>query len=95
MAGVLSTRNLIPGAIAHRPQPLRQSSSLIDLSEKYHVAWNMLSQNLAWDDVFIGGRCSMVTNSDLGGSVVRESMPPDRGGNCADLPVASSEHIPP
>jgi multiple sugar transport system substrate-binding protein len=33
-----------------------------DLSHKYHVTWNTLSQNLLWDDMFIGGRCSMVTN---------------------------------
>jgi multiple sugar transport system substrate-binding protein len=34
----------------------------VDLSEKYHVTWSMLSQNLQWDDMFAGGRLSMIAN---------------------------------
>lgn len=33
-----------------------------DLSEKYGVTWSMLSQNLQWDDMFAGGRLSMIAN---------------------------------
>jgi multiple sugar transport system substrate-binding protein len=33
-----------------------------DLSEKYRVSWSMLSQNLQWDDMFEGGRLSMIAN---------------------------------
>jgi multiple sugar transport system substrate-binding protein len=34
----------------------------VDLSEKYRVSWSMLSQNLQWDDMFEGGRVSMIAN---------------------------------
>ena len=34
----------------------------VDLSEKYHVSWSMLAQNLQWDDMFAGGRLSMIAN---------------------------------
>jgi multiple sugar transport system substrate-binding protein len=34
----------------------------VDLSEKYRVSWSMLSQNLQWDDMFEGGRLSMIAN---------------------------------
>jgi multiple sugar transport system substrate-binding protein len=34
----------------------------VDLSEKYRVTWSMLSQNLQWDDMFAGGRLSMIAN---------------------------------
>lgn len=33
-----------------------------DLSEKYRVSWSMLAQNLQWDDMFKGGRLSMIAN---------------------------------
>ena len=33
-----------------------------DLSEKYRVSWSMLAQNLQWDDMFEGGRVSMIAN---------------------------------
>ncbi|HEX7574359.1 MAG TPA: sugar ABC transporter substrate-binding protein [Bacteroidota bacterium] len=33
-----------------------------DLSEKYRVSWSMLAQNLQWDDMFEGGRLSMIVN---------------------------------
>jgi multiple sugar transport system substrate-binding protein len=34
----------------------------VDLSEKYRVSWSMLAQNLQWDDMFAGGRLSMIAN---------------------------------
>jgi multiple sugar transport system substrate-binding protein len=34
----------------------------VDLSEKYRVSWSMLAQNLQWDDMFEGGRLSMIAN---------------------------------
>ena len=34
----------------------------VDLSERYHASWNMLAQNMQWDDMFEGGRVSMIAN---------------------------------
>jgi len=34
----------------------------VDLSEKYRVSWSMLAQNMQWDDMFAGGRLSMIAN---------------------------------
>lgn len=34
----------------------------VDLSEKYRVSWSMLAQNMQWDDMFTGGRLSMIAN---------------------------------
>ena len=46
----------------------------IDLSEKYHVTWNILAQNLLWDDMFVGGRLSMVTNGRWAAGLYMRSM---------------------
>jgi multiple sugar transport system substrate-binding protein len=34
----------------------------VDLSEKERVSWSMLAQNMQWDDMFEGGRLSMIAN---------------------------------
>ena len=34
----------------------------VDLSERYRVSWSMLAQNMQWDDMFTGGRLSMIAN---------------------------------
>ena len=48
---------------------------LTDLSEMYGVTWNMLAQNILWDDMFAGGRCSMVVNGRWAASYYMQSMP--------------------
>ena len=35
---------------------------LNDLSEKHRVTWSVLAGSILWDDMFAGGRCSMVVN---------------------------------
>ncbi len=34
----------------------------IDLSQKYRVTWSALQTGIQWDDMFAGGRCSMLAN---------------------------------
>lgn len=46
-----------------------------DLSEKYKVCWNILAQNLQWDDLFAGGRLSMITNGRWAAAWYMRSMP--------------------
>jgi multiple sugar transport system substrate-binding protein len=46
-----------------------------DLSEKYRVTWNILAQNLQWDDLFAGGRLSMITNGRWAAAWYMRSMP--------------------
>ena len=48
----------------------------VDLSEKYGVTWNILAQNLQWDDMFAGGRCSMIANGRWAAAWYVKSMPP-------------------
>ena len=45
----------------------------VDLSEKYHVTWSMLSQNLQWDDMVAGGRLSMIANGRWAASYYTKS----------------------
>jgi multiple sugar transport system substrate-binding protein len=47
-----------------------------DLSEKYGVTWNILAQNIQWDDMFAGGRCSMIANGRWAAAWYVRSMPP-------------------
>jgi multiple sugar transport system substrate-binding protein len=47
-----------------------------DLSEKYGVTWNMLAQNLQWDDMFAGGRLSMLCNGRWSAAWYMRSMQP-------------------
>lgn len=49
---------------------------LIDLSEKYNATWNILAQNLQWDDMFAGGRCSMIANGRWAAAWYLRMMPP-------------------
>lgn len=48
----------------------------VDLSEKYHVTWNMLAQNLLWDDMMAGGRLSMIANGRWAAPWYMRSLPP-------------------
>jgi multiple sugar transport system substrate-binding protein len=48
----------------------------VDLSEKHHVTWNMLAQNLQWDDLFAGGRLSMIANGRWAAVLYAQSMAP-------------------
>ncbi len=47
----------------------------VDLSEKYHVTWNMLAQNLLWDDMMAGGRLSMIANGRWAAAWYMRSLP--------------------
>jgi len=47
----------------------------VDLSEKYRVTWSLLSQNLQWDDMFAGGRLSMIANGRWAAAWYMRSMP--------------------
>jgi multiple sugar transport system substrate-binding protein len=57
----------------------------IDLSEKYGVTWNILAQNLQWDDMFAGGRLSMIANGRWAAAWYLRSMP-DGAMDIAPLP---------
>ena len=46
-----------------------------DLSEKYGVTWSILAQNLQWDDMFAGGRLSMIANGRWAAAWYLRSMP--------------------
>jgi multiple sugar transport system substrate-binding protein len=48
---------------------------VIDLSEKDKVTWSVLAQNLLWDDMFTGGRLSMLTNGRWAAAWYMRSMP--------------------
>jgi multiple sugar transport system substrate-binding protein len=48
---------------------------LVDLSEKDSVSWSILAQNLLWDDMFAGGRLSMLTNGRWAAAWYMRSMP--------------------
>jgi len=44
------------------PEAAEAVQFYIDLSEKYQVSWNALQTGIQWDDMFAGGRCSMLAN---------------------------------
>jgi multiple sugar transport system substrate-binding protein len=49
---------------------------IVDLSEKYGVSWSMLAQNIQWDDMFAGGRLSMIANGRWAAPWYMRSMQP-------------------
>jgi multiple sugar transport system substrate-binding protein len=58
---------------------------LIDLSEKYRVSWNSLQTGIQWDDMFAGGRCSMLTNGRWAAAWYVKYMP-QKSMDIAPLP---------
>jgi ABC-type glycerol-3-phosphate transport system substrate-binding protein len=52
----------LDSCVVASPEAAEAVQFVEDLSHTYHVTWNTLAQNLLWDDMFIGGRCSMVSN---------------------------------
>ncbi|MEK6571531.1 MAG: sugar ABC transporter substrate-binding protein, partial [Bacteroidota bacterium] len=58
---------------------------LVDLSEKYHVTWNSLSPGIQWDDMYAGGRCSMLANGRWAAAWYAKYMP-QRSMDIAPLP---------
>ncbi|MGA9363736.1 MAG: sugar ABC transporter substrate-binding protein [Bacteroidota bacterium] len=58
---------------------------LNDLSEKYHVTWNSLATGIQWDDMFAGGRCSMLTNGRWAAAWYAKYMP-QKSMDIAPLP---------
>ncbi|MGB2958750.1 MAG: sugar ABC transporter substrate-binding protein [Bacteroidota bacterium] len=71
--GRILNRSLDTCVIA-TPEAERVIQYLNDLSEKHGVTWNMLAQNVLWDDMFAGGRCSMVANGRWIASYYMRSM---------------------
>jgi multiple sugar transport system substrate-binding protein len=61
----------------------------IDLSEKHGVTWNILAQNLQWDDMFAGGRLSMIANGRWAAAWYLRSMP-EGAMDIAPLPRGTS-----
>jgi multiple sugar transport system substrate-binding protein len=57
----------------------------VDLSEKYHVTWNTLETGIQWDDMFAGGRCSMLANGRWAAAWYAKYMP-QRSMDIAPLP---------
>jgi multiple sugar transport system substrate-binding protein len=47
----------------------------LDLASRYGVTWSVLSQNLNWDDMFAGGRCSMIANGRWAAAPYLRSLP--------------------
>ncbi len=47
---------------------------IVDLADRYHVSWNILAQNLQWDDMFAGGRLSMIANGRWAAAWYMRSM---------------------
>lgn len=58
---------------------------LVDLSEKYRVTWNTLSAGIQWDDMYAGGRCSMLANGRWAAAWYARYMP-QRSMDIAPLP---------
>lgn len=58
---------------------------VVDLSEKQRVTWSLLAQNLQWDDMFAGGRLSMIANGRWAAAWYMRSMP-SGAVNVAPLP---------
>jgi len=58
---------------------------IIDLSEKDHVTWNSLATGIQWDDMFAGGRCSMLTNGRWAAAWYVKYMP-QKSMDIAPLP---------
>lgn len=56
-----------------------------DLSEKYRVTWNALQGGIQWDDMFAGGRCSMLTNGRWAAAWYAKYMP-QKSMDIAPLP---------
>lgn len=47
---------------------------VVDLADRYHVSWSILAQNLQWDDMFAGGRLSMIANGRWAAAWYMRSM---------------------
>jgi multiple sugar transport system substrate-binding protein len=57
------------------PEATEAMQYAVDLSEKHHVSWNMLAQNLQWDDLFAGGKLSMIANGRWAAASYARSVP--------------------
>ena len=64
---------------------------MIDMSEQYHATWNTLAQDLLWDEMFIGGRCSMVATGRWAAAAYVAAMHPGSVG-VAPLPRGRFRH---
>jgi multiple sugar transport system substrate-binding protein len=57
------------------PEGVEAMQFAVDLSDRHHVSWNMLAQNLQWDDYFAGGRLSMIANGRWAAASYVRSLP--------------------
>jgi len=58
------------------PEAVETFQFFIDLTEKHKVMWNYLASNLQFDDMFAGGRCSMIANGRWAAAWYAKSMAP-------------------
>jgi multiple sugar transport system substrate-binding protein len=47
---------------------------VVDLSDRHRTSWSILAQNLQWDDMFAGGRLSMIANGRWAAAWYMRSM---------------------
>lgn len=66
----------LDSCIVASPESAGALQFIIDLSEKYGVSWSMLAQNIQWDDMFAGGRVSMIANGRWAAPWYMRSMRP-------------------
>lgn len=59
------------------PEAAEALQFLLDLSQKYQVTWSTLQTGIQWDDMFAGGRCSMLANGRWAAWHYVQYMPPN------------------
>jgi multiple sugar transport system substrate-binding protein len=57
------------------PETAEMVQFVDDLAEKYQVSWSSKQAGIYWDDMFAGGRCSMLTNGRWAAAWFVKSMP--------------------
>ncbi len=68
--------NTLDSCIIASPEATETFQSCIDLSEKHKVTWGPLAASLQFDDMFAGGRCSMIANGRWAAAWYAKSMAP-------------------
>ncbi|MEW6510144.1 MAG: sugar ABC transporter substrate-binding protein [Bacteroidota bacterium] len=58
------------------PEGVGSFQFAVDLSERHHVSWSMLAQNMQWDDMVVGGRLSMIATGRWAAPVYFRAMGP-------------------
>ncbi len=61
-------------AVIASPESEGAVQFVVDLADRYRVSWSILAQNLQWDDMFAGGRLSMIANGRWAAAWYMRSM---------------------